>query len=71
MENASTNNYNLVHSTASGEIYNDKWIYFANRIRNQSDFDQTSDGVLPNSNNFGERINNNTIINEGNLSIPD
>lgn len=70
MENASTNNYSLVHSTATGEIYNEKWIYLVNRVRNQSNFDITGDGILPNNNNFGEHINSNTIINEGNRSIP-
>lgn len=54
-------NFRLVHSNAIGELSNPRWKYQINRNGTVPTADETSSGT--NSDPFGTRLNNNSIIN--------
>lgn len=55
------NNYRLEHSDANGENYNPQWKYQVNRVGTPPGIDGRSSNT--NSDPFGTRLNNNSIMN--------
>ncbi|NVK04609.1 MAG: GWxTD domain-containing protein [Flavobacteriia bacterium] len=58
------NEYNLIHSDAYGEVYDPQWIYRVSRGNNRGNNPDSRSSDF-NSDPFGSRLNNNTIINSG------